>query len=168
MENNLMFNKLKNTSVALAPLVLVTALAAPTTTMAEQPSKVRVVDYNKTIVTSVPSTQEVCENVKVPIYSTMQVQGDAGGGALLGMIIGGLLGKGVTGDDGGAAAGAVLGGVIGADKNQSRTEQRIVGYENERQCGTRTTYVNQERDVYSHSIIHFRSGGKEYALRFQR
>ena len=168
MENNLMFNKLKNTSVALAPLVLVTALAAPTTTMAEQPSKVRVVDYNKTIVTSVPSTQEVCENVKVPIYSTMQVQGDAGGGALLGMIIGGLLGKGVTGDDGGAAAGAVLGGVIGADKNQSRTEQRIVGYENERQCGDRTTYVSSTRDVYSHSIMFFKLDNLNYELRFQR
>ncbi len=158
----------KNTSVALAPLVLVTALAAPTMSMAEQPSKVRVVDYNKTIVTSVPSTQEVCENVKVPIYSSVTTQGDAGGGALLGMILGGILGKGVTGDDGGAAAGAVLGGVIGANESQTRTEQRIVGYETERQCGTRTTYVNKEREVYSHSIIHFRSGGQEYALRFQR
>lgn len=167
MENNPMFNNFKNTSVAIAPLVVMAALAVPTSSMA-QPRNARVVDYDKTIVTEIPKTIQVCENVKVPIYSTMQVQGDAGGGALLGMIIGGLLGKGVTGDDGGAAAGAVLGGVIGADKNQSRTEQRIVGYENERQCGTRTTYVNQERDVYSHSIIHFRSGGKEYALRFQR
>jgi len=160
-------NNFKNTGVAIAPLVLTAALAVPTSSMA-QPRDVRVVDYDKTIVTEIPKTIQVCENVKVPIYSSVQVQGDAGGGALLGMIIGGLLGKGVTGDDGGAAAGAVLGGVIGADKNQSRTEQRIVGYENERQCGTRTTYVNQERDVYSHSIIHFRSGGKEYALRFQR
>ena len=163
-----MFKSLKNTSVAIAPLVLVTALAAPTITMADTPTKVRVVDYNKTIVSSVPSTQEVCENVKVPIYSSVTTQGDAGGGALIGMILGGLLGKGVTGDDGGAAAGAVLGGVIGADKGQTRTEQRVVGYETERQCGTRTTYVNQERELYSHSIIHFRSGGREYALRFQR
>ena len=163
-----MFKNLKNTSVAIAPLVLVTALAAPTIAMADTPTKVRVVDYNKTIVSSVPSTQEVCENVKVPIYSSVTTQGDAGGGALIGMILGGLLGKGVTGDDGGAAAGAVLGGVIGADKGQTRTEQRVVGYETERQCGTRTTYVNQERELYSHSIIHFRSGGREYALRFQR
>ncbi len=163
-----MFMNKKNTSAAIAPLVLVTALAAPTITMADTPTKVRVVDYNKTIVSSVPSTQEVCENVKVPIYSSVKTQGDAGGGALIGMILGGLLGKGVTGDDGGAAAGAVLGGVIGADKGQTRTEQVVVGYENERQCGTRTTYVNQERELYSHSIIHFRSGGREYALRFQR
>ena len=161
-------NNFKNTSAAIASLVLVTALAAPTTTMAEQPSKVRVVDYNKTIVSSVPSTQKVCENVNVPIYSSVTTKGDAGGGALLGMILGGILGKVVTGDDGGAAAGAVLGGVIGANESQTRTEQRIVGYETERQCGTRTTYVNQEREVYSHSIIKFRSGGKEYSLRFQR
>lgn len=163
-----MFKSLKNTSVAIAPLVLVTALAAPTITMADTPTKVRVVDYNKTIVSSVPTTTEVCENVKVPIYSSVTTQGDAGGGALLGMLLGGLLGKGVTGDDGGAAAGAVLGGVIGANESQTRTERRIVGYENERQCGTRTTYVNQEREVYSHSIIYFRSSGEEYALRFQR
>jgi len=36
------------------------------------------------------------------------------------MIIGGIIGKGVTGDDKGAAAGAVLGGVIGADKGGKR------------------------------------------------
>ena len=160
-------NNFKNTGVAIAPLVVMAALAVPTSSMA-QPRDVRVVDYDKTIVTEIPKTIQVCENVKVPIYSSVQVQGDAGGGALLGMILGGILGKGVTGDDGGAAAGAVLGGVIGANEGQTRTEQRIVGYETERQCGTRTTYVNKEREVYSHSIIHFRSGGQEYALRFQR
>jgi len=113
-------NNFKNTGVAIAPLVVMAALAVPTSSMA-QPRDVRVVDYDKTIVTEIPKTIQVCENVKVPIYSSVQVQGDAGGGALLGMILGGILGKGVTGDDGGAAAGAVLGGVIGADKNQSRT-----------------------------------------------
>ena len=167
MENSPMFNNFKNTSVAIAPLVVMAALAVPTSSMA-QPRNARVVDYDKTIVTEIPKTIQVCENVKVPIYSSVQVQGDAGGGALLGMILGGILGKGVTGDDGGAAAGAVLGGVIGADKNQSRTEQRIVGYENERQCGDRTTYVSSTRDVYSHSIMFFKLDNLNYELRFQR
>jgi uncharacterized protein YcfJ len=160
-------NNFKNTGVAIAPLVLTASAAVKTSSMA-QPRDVRVVDYDKTIVTEIPKTIQVCENVKVPIYSSVQVQGDAGGGALLGMILGGILGKGVTGDDGGAAAGAVLGGVIGADKNQSRTEKRIVGYETERQCGDRTTYVSSTRDVYSHSIMFFKLDNLNYELRFQR
>ena len=165
-----MFNNFKNSSVghmATTSLLVMAALAVPTSSMA-QPRDVRVVDYDKTIVTEVPKTIQVCENVKVPIYSSVQVQGDAGGGALLGMILGGILGKGVTGDDGGAAAGAVLGGVIGADKNQSRTEKRIVGYENERQCGDRTKYVTSTREVYSHSIMFFELDNLTYELRFQR
>ena len=80
---------------------------------------------------NVPTQQ--CRTVEVPVY------GNAGGGAtggdvLMGMIIGGLLGKGVTGQDNGAAAGAVFGGVIAADKKKG--QQAIVGYRNENQCET--------------------------------
>ena len=87
----------------------------------------------------VPS--QVCEQVQVPIYSTVQGPGATGSDVLGGMILGGLLGKGVTGDDGGAAAGAVLGGVISADKNNSR--QRIVGYKSERQCQQVVSYETE-------------------------
>ena len=79
----------------------------------------------------VPRTQ--CNNVEVPIYGQRQ-GGDAGAGALTGMIIGGLIGKGVTGKDNGAAAGAVIGGIIGADKAQNGTRQVVTGYRTERQC----------------------------------
>jgi uncharacterized protein YcfJ len=48
------------------------------------------------------------------------------------MIIGGLLGKGVTGKDNGAAAGAVLGGIIAAENNNGR--RVVTGYRVERQC----------------------------------
>jgi outer membrane lipoprotein SlyB len=88
----------------------------------------------------VTSYKRVCDNVETPIYGERTVTtqgGDAGEGALAGMIIGGILGKGVSGNDKGAAAGAVIGGIIGADKAQkggTRTERYITGYKTERVC----------------------------------
>jgi uncharacterized protein YcfJ len=80
---------------------------------------------------NVPTTQ--CQDVEVPIYGTQQGNGASGGDVLTGMIIGGLLGKGVSGNDKGAAAGAVIGGVIAADKGQNN-KKVIIGYEIQRQC----------------------------------
>lgn len=74
-----------------------------------------------------------CQDVEVPIYSNVQ-GGDAGAGALTGMIIGGLIGKGATGQDNGAAAGAVIGGIIGANNAQNGTRRVVTGYRTERQC----------------------------------
>jgi len=48
------------------------------------------------------------------------------------MIIGSLLGKGVTGKDKGAAAGAVLGGIIAADSRKAN--RVVVGYEPVKKC----------------------------------
>ena len=87
--------------------------------------------YN-TVWENTPTTQ--CQNVEVPIYGTVQGGGDAGAGALGGMIIGGLIGKGVSGNNDGAAAGAVIGGIIGANNAQNGTRQVITGYRTERQC----------------------------------
>ena len=89
---------------------------------------------------SQPKYYETCRNVKVPNKS-----GASGADVLGGMIIGGLLGKGVTGNDNGAAAGAVLGGIISADKNQGPG-----GYRTERQCETVKEYdlrVRNELDT---------------------
>jgi len=79
--------------------------------------------------------RQSCSYVKVPVYQTVQRQGDAGEGALLGMIIGGILGKEITGDNGGRNAGVVLGGIIGADKSAGK-ERIISGYKNQKQCTT--------------------------------
>ena len=96
-------------------LTLITALVAATPAVADKVTA-NVTDRFKTVYEDVPYTKNECVLVDKPIYGTTVKEGDAAGGALLGMILGGLVGKGVSGDDGGAAAGAVIGGLIGADK----------------------------------------------------
>jgi len=87
---------------------------------------------------------QVCRNVEVPIYGTVQGGGDAAGSALLGMIIGGVIGDAVSGGDGNATAGgAVIGGIIGADRAQNGSRQVVTGYRTERQCSTEYTSVRE-------------------------
>jgi len=151
-------------------LVLVAALATATQATAnENVTNITVFDHTKTVVTNNPIQVRECRDVEVPVYENYQSEGDAAGGAFLGMIIGGLLGKGVTGDDGGAAAGAVIGGLVGADKGaQGSNGQRIVGYSYEERCNIVTENRREEREVYSHSTIRFHLGGERHVLKFQR
>jgi len=99
-----------------------------------------------------PITQRVCRQVSGG-------GGDAAGGALAGMIIGGILGKGVTGKDNGAAAGAVIGGIIGADKGSQ-------GSITQTRCDDEVSYVEKKGTSYQYSIIHFRYQGQWYSLKF--
>lgn len=121
-------------NLILAAALAFTASVAQAETTYVTGTVTRVKPDNVTV--EIRKPQQVCHNVEVPIY------GNVGGGAnagdvLGGMIIGGLIGKGATGDDKGAAAGAVIGGMIAADKNQ---QQGIVGYRMEQQC--KTEYIN--------------------------
>ena len=111
---------------------------------------------------SVPNTRQECRTVETPIYGSVQGNGATGGDVLTGMIIGGLLGKGVTGKDKGAAAGAILGGVIGADKAQKRPSGT------RRQCSIETRYEETQREVYSHSTIQFVHKGRRQTLQFTK
>ena len=71
------------------------------------------------------------------------------------MILGGLLGKGVTGDDKGAAIGAIIGGVTQADKQSSR--RVITGYQHQQQC--RTVYDTVNSNVVTGYQIWFSYDG---------
>ena len=97
----------------------------------------------------------VWQDVNTPITQTYCKQKSGGQGALEGMIIGGLLGKGITGDDQGAIGGAVIGGVIGADKAG-------------RKCWEETTYQTETTQVYSYSTITFTQDGQTYSFDFNK
>lgn len=131
------------------------ALSAVSVTAETVRAKITYVEPRYEIVTEYRSSTQ-CQNIEVPVYGTVQGTGATGGDVLAGIILGGLLGKGITGDDQGAAAGAVMGGVIAADNN-SRSQQVIVGYRTERQCTNVSVPVqtNQVRDY----LIRFEYNG---------
>jgi len=158
-------NPMLKTTVLTALLL---AMGTATEVAANQEvTNVKVYHHNKIVRESVPVIGTYCRTVEVPIYQDVQVQGDAAGGALAGMIIGGLLGKGVSGNDDGAAAGAIMGGLIGADKgSKPKTERRIVGYETVEKCDEKRTREMVDREVYSHSTIRFYLDGKRYVVEF--
>ena len=135
----------------------------------EAVTDIRVFDHTKTMRVSTPTTQRVCQNMDVPIYGTTTRQGNASGGALIGMLLGAAGGKAVTGDDKGAAIGAIMGGLVGADKGaQPKQSQTIVGYKQELVCNDVTSVSNELVEVYSHSTIRFYIDGRRYVLKFQK
>lgn len=149
-------------------LVTLTAVMALTATASfGKEVKAQVQDVFTRVSESVPYTDNECVNVEVPVYGNRNTQGDAASGALSGMIIGGLIGKGVGGNDKGAAAGAVLGGLIGADRAaRPRTERVVTGYRTERQCTEVTRYRSVDRTVYDYSVATFRIDGELYEVMF--
>lgn len=148
-----------NKFIITASLCLAASVANAETKM------VGVQDYYATQVISEPYAVKECYTVEVPIYGQRQ-GGDAGAGALGGMILGGILGKGLTGDDGGAAAGAVLGGIIGANEAQNNTRRVVTGYKQERKCDQVTRYRDKTRRVYDYSVVTFKQNGRTYELQF--
>lgn len=155
---------LKNFVLTIPLAAMVTATAAVADT-----SNATVVDRYKEITKSVPYTKRDCVMVDVPVYGTQKSQGNAAEGALLGMILGGIGGKVLTGDDGGAAAGAVIGGLVGADKgSKPKHDQVVIGYREEQRCTDVTYYREETITVYSHSIVEFEHNGLTYSLPFDR
>ena len=132
-------------------MLIATTLPSYADTVRATVTSIQPIYHNTT--TRTPSN--ICQNVEVPIYGTVQSGGASGGDVLTGMILGGLLGKGVSGNDKGAAAGAVLGGIISADNKRSK--QVITGYRVESQC--HTTYVNSTQRQLKHYKIWFTWNG---------
>ena len=154
----------------MKPLVFLTAIAMALPAYADSNNVwATYTDHYHSWTDSVPYEKNQCFNVEVPIYGTVQRQGDAAGGALLGMILGGIAGKAITGKDDGAAAGAIMGGVIGADKgSKPKNEQVITGYKQEKRCDNVVHYMNVEKTAYSHSTLTFTIEGKTYYIDFYR
>ena len=134
-----------------AAILIATTLPSYADTVRATVTSIQPIYYNTT--TRTPSN--ICQSVEVPVYGTVQSGGASGGDVLTGMILGGLLGKGVSGNDKGAAAGAVLGGIISADNKRSK--QVITGYRLERQC--HTTYINETQRQLKHYKIRFTWNG---------
>lgn len=146
-------------------ILLTAAVIAATTPAFADKVNATIEDKYTIIYEQKPITRQECVTVDVPIYGTTQGSGASGGDVLTGMIIGGLLGKGVTGKDNGAAAGAVMGGIIAADKGQKQ-KQVVTGYKQERRCDNVTYYENIEKTVYSHSIIRWSVNGRKFEATF--
>lgn len=125
-------------------------------------------NHYTTIYDTVEVVDRRCELIDVPVYEQRQVGGNnAAGSALLGMIIGGAVGKSLSGNNDGAAAGAVMGGIIGADKgSKPRTESVIIGYRKEKSCTDDVSYQQKPKKVYSHSTLVFTMDGKQYKIDF--
>ena len=140
----------------LATSIIATALA--TTAFADSQRRYAEVTKVQPRYSQIQHVQPIreCYTVEVPVYGNVGGGNGASGADVLGgMIIGALLGKGVTGKDNGAAAGAVLGGVIAADKKQSR--QVISGYKVERQCFDTVQYRKERK--FKNNLIHFEWNG---------
>jgi outer membrane lipoprotein SlyB len=146
-ENNPMLKTIVSTTTAIVTSLIVTGSAS-----AEQARNVHVQDVYTEIRQNTPYTTQECVMVRN--------SGNAASGALTGMILGGLLGKGATGDDGGAAAGAVIGGIIGADRGGQR------GGGLEERCTEVTRYRSGYQTVYDYSIITFTYEGRAYEQTF--
>lgn len=137
------------------------ALAGPALAQTQYATVTSIQPNYDIVYTTVP--RQECTMVEVPVYGTVTREGNAGEGALAGMIIGGILGKGVTGKDDGAAAGAVIGGIIGADRAGTRQEQVITGYRTERQC-SEVMVREQQREIKNYTVTYEWNGveGRSY------
>ena len=117
-------------------------------------ARIEVTEHFKQVYHKTPHNVEVCYDQKV--------SSDKTGDALMGAIIGGIIGNNVTKDlpDGGTA-GAIIGGMLGHQNSDAKGGSKIV-------CKVETRYTEEKREMYSHSTITFTHDGKTYRLRFTR
>ena len=121
-----------------------------------------VVDHYERQIDFIEDSQEVCRLVKIPIYH--MPHRPTGAEILGGLVIGGALGKVISGDDKGALAGAVVGGLV----TSSQQEPRIVGYSRKRVCEDKIFHRKEYRQEYSHSTISFTINGVSYNKTFMK
>ena len=101
------------------------------------------------------------QSYNVEVCYDKQVSGDKTGDTLSGAILGGILGKALTGKDDAAAFGAILGGLVGHNESNATGGSRTV-------CQIETHFKDTNSRIYSHSTIVFVHEGTEYRVRFQK
>tara|TARA_R110000744_G_C19236231_1_gene548732 strand:- start:467 stop:943 length:477 start_codon:yes stop_codon:yes gene_type:complete len=107
-------------------------------------------------------TDILCTWENVPVYGSGYTP--SGSSVLGGMILGGLLGKALTGDNNLALGGAVVGGVTAGESRGSK----IIGSRSERVCRPTTKYVETTRREYSYSLITFEVDGQTIEIEFYK
>ena len=117
-------------------------------------ARIEVTDHFKQVYHKTPHNVEVCYD--------KTVSGDKTGDALMGAIIGGIIGNNVTKDlpDGGTA-GAIIGGMLGHNNSTAKGGTQTV-------CEVETRYTEQKREMYSHSTVTFTHDGKTYTVKFAK
>ena len=99
-------------------------------------------------VRKIPTTEQVCRDERIPVYSDRGASSDDG--ELEGLIIGGLIGSAigneVSDSDGAGTAGAVVGALIGRQsaRDNNRARRAPIGYREETVCQD-VTRVREER-----------------------
>jgi hypothetical protein len=102
-----------------------------------------------------------CHEEQVPVYEQRGYT-PSGASILGGIIVGGILGKALSGDNRGAKGGAVLGGLTAS---QSRSPQ-IIGYHILEVCSEVIKYKRINVTEYSHSTISFTINDVSYNAEF--
>lgn len=134
--------------------MMVIANSAVADRISDWPVRGEITDHFKQVYHKTPHRVEVCYD--------KTVSGDKTGDALMGAIIGGIIGNNVTKDlpDGGTA-GAIIGGMLGHNNSTAKGGTQTV-------CQIETRYTEQKRKMYSHSTITFTHNGKTYTVKFAR
>jgi len=143
--------------------IILALLATPMAAQERVTGTVKDFYYNYTEV--VPETIRTCEMIQVPIYKEVN-KGASGADVFGGLLLGGLLGKAITGNDKGAAAGAVLGGITSAERN--KTKQVITGYRNVKDCYDTTYDKEYQKEAYDYSEVSFELDGVNHRIMFNR
>jgi len=102
-----------------------------------------------------------CHEEQLPVYDRRGYK-PSGASIMGGIILGGILGKALTGDNKGVKGGAVLGGLTAA---QSRSP-RIIGYRILEICSEVMKYKRINVTEYSHSTISFTINNVSYNAEF--
>ena len=129
-------------------------VSVPLLLIATSASAETVTDVTKRVIQKTPYQVEVCQE--------QSVSGDKTADTLMGAIIGSAIGNNVTKNvDNGGAVGALLGGMIAHNNSKATGGTRQV-------CRFETRYNEEERVIYSHSVVTFTYMGKTYSLSFQK